>query len=225
MNKHRIGALITAGVLTLTFAGTALGTDPVWATVDGHTDGDSAKNDPSYWGENCSKIDNLSIYTWEADDDYSLVVVKSASDAAVEAPNTIFEDVSKGETVWADTNANDVFDEGDKQISHIIVCEAVTTTTTSSTTSTVDTVTTTSTSDTSTTTSQTTTTSSIDTVTTGSVSESSESKEDKTPPQTDAIGSNGSGTPGGSLWALLVGAAGILAGVLLLTPRASRNRS
>jgi hypothetical protein len=216
MNKHRFGALLAAGVLTLTFAGTALGADPDYATVSGYADGSSDNNKAETWGENCTKIDDLSIDSWVTDADYSLVVVKGASG---EKANTLFEDVAEGQTVWADTNGNGVFDpggkDGDKQISHIIVCEPDTETETTETSTTE-----TSTIETETTETETTETETTETETTDSVDSQTESK---TPPATDAIAGT-DGTVSGSLWALLVGAAGILAGVLLLTPRSIRNR-
>ncbi|MCZ3386121.1 MAG: hypothetical protein LH630_03950, partial [Actinomycetia bacterium] len=59
--------------------------------------------------------------------DYALVVVKAASKNVDPYTNTLFENASAGETVWADTNGNFTFDPGgkggDKAISHIIVCD------------------------------------------------------------------------------------------------------
>lgn len=126
----KLAALLGAGTLSIAMVGTVFAGVTVWATVDGHEAFSEDANAADYWGENCTKIntgegdlgDDQATYVLGAD--YGKVVVKSG---AGEFANTIFNDVSAGETVWADTNGNNVFDEagpeGDQNISHIIFCD------------------------------------------------------------------------------------------------------
>ena len=100
---------------------------PVYATVTGHEGFSSDANHPEYWGDDCEKIvDGGSLISYVLTQDYALVVVKAASKNVDPYTNTLFEDASAGETVWADTNGNFTYDPGgkggDKAISHIIVC-------------------------------------------------------------------------------------------------------
>ena len=203
MNKHRIGALIAAAALTLTFAGTAFAA--TYATVDGYLAASSESNNEAYWedvyGLDCDKIydgEGAEIDSWVADADYAVVIVKAAGQNVGDFANTIFEDVSEGETVWADTNGNGEFDpggqDGDKNISHIIVCEAEVTTTTETT----------------------------DTETTDTETTPEGSVEELTPPSTDTIGQPTSSSSVST--GLLLVLAGILAAVLVVVPAAARNR-
>jgi hypothetical protein len=256
MNKHRIGALLAAAALTLTFAGTAFAA--TYATVSGHAAASAESNGADYWsdlyGLDCEKIydgGGEEIDSWEADADYSVVIVKAAGQNVGDNANTIFEDVSEGETVWADTNGNNTFDpggqDGDKNISHIIVCEAVVTTTTTTDvvtttdTTTTDVVTTTDTTTTDVVTTDTTTTDVVttdttttdvvttdtttDVVTTDTTSEETTPEgavEELTPPSTDTIGQPASSSSVST--GLLLVLAGILAAVLVVVPAAARNR-
>ena len=108
--------------------GSAQAAEPtVYATVTGHESFSAAANKADYWGDNCEKIvDGGSLTSYVLTQDYDLVVVKAASKNVDPYTNTLFEDASEGETVWADTNGNFTFDPGgkggDKAISHIIVC-------------------------------------------------------------------------------------------------------
>ncbi|MFL6179879.1 MAG: hypothetical protein ACJ74E_08525 [Actinomycetes bacterium] len=108
--------------------GSAQAADTVtYATVTGHESFSSDANHPDYWGDNCEKIvDGGNLTSYVLTQDYDLVVVKSASKNVDPYTNTLFADASSGETVWADTNGNGTFDpggkNGDKAISHIIVC-------------------------------------------------------------------------------------------------------
>jgi hypothetical protein len=259
MNKHRIGALIGAAALTLTFAGTAFAA--TYATVSGHAAASAESNSADYWsdlyGLDCEKIydgGGAEIDSWEADADYAVVIVKAAGQNVGDNANTIFEDVSEGETVWADTNGNNTFDpggqDGDKAISHIIVCEAAVTTTTTTdvvttdtttdvvttdtttdvvtTDTTTDVVTTDTTTDvvtTDTTTDVVTTDTTTDVVTTDTTSEETTPEgavEELTPPSTDTIGQPASSSSVST--GLLLVLAGILAAVLVVVPAAARNR-
>ena len=128
MNKRsKLAALLGAGLLTFAVAGTTLAV--TYATVDGHDTATSENNNPDFWGDDCTKLNagegdlgtGVDSYTLTAD--YDKVIVKAGQG---EFSLTIFEDVTAGETVWADTNGNNTFDpggqDGDKNISHIIFC-------------------------------------------------------------------------------------------------------
>ena len=76
-------------------------------------------NNEAYWedlyGLDCDKIydgEGDEIDSWVADADYAVVIVKAVGQNVGDFANTIFEDVSEGETVWADTNGNGEFDPG-----------------------------------------------------------------------------------------------------------------
>jgi hypothetical protein len=107
-------------------AGSASATDATYATVTGHAPFSEDANHPDYWGDNCTEGGGADgdSYVLPAGT-YTKVIVKAGSG---EFANTIFAAPPKaGETVWADTNGNNVFDpggqDGDKQISHTILCE------------------------------------------------------------------------------------------------------
>ena len=123
MKITRISAGVAAVVLSLAFAGTALAAD---ATVTGHEAFSNEANQPGYWGDNCEDVGVSDVDSYvlpDIDGTYDQVIVKSGSG---EFANTIFDDPAEGSTVWADTNGNFMNDpggkDGDKQISHIIVC-------------------------------------------------------------------------------------------------------
>ena len=246
MNKHRIGALVAAAALTLTFAGTSLAVS--YATVTGHTAFSADANHEDFWGDNCTKSEwNGEDETYVLDKDYGLVVVKAGSG---EFANTEFENASAGETVWADVNGNGVYDDADKGISHIIFCDAeetTTTTTEETTTSSEETTTsseeTTTTEETTTSSEETTTESTTEETTTESTTEETTTEstteetttettseettpegsvEELTPPSTDTIGQPTSSSSVST--GLLLVLAGILAAVLVVVPAAARNR-
>ncbi len=124
-------ASLAAAALVLGLAGTALAADPVYATVTGYAPATEDNNHPETWGDNCetaagvSGVDSWVLPALGAGEEYSLVVVKAGSESS-DGNNTLFENPSAGETVWADSNENGIFDvggqDGDKQISHVIVC-------------------------------------------------------------------------------------------------------
>ena len=139
----RFGALVGAGALVLAVAGTAFAAD---ATPVGHyaSSGGDGSNSGDFWvaylnanfdaglseGDCDTKLEGDALAAVNNGDGsadlgvaYGWVIVKQASSAAVDFDNTIFQDVAADETVYADTNGNNVHDEGDSQgISHIIVC-------------------------------------------------------------------------------------------------------
>lgn len=213
----QLGAGTAALALVFALAGTALAAD---ATVDGHLAFSSDANNPDFWETNgiteCMKLDagegdlgdDNATYVLGAS--YALVVVKAGSGTYA---NTIFEDVAAGETVFADTNGNNVSDpggqDGDKNISHIIFCDETETTSTTSFES----------SEESTTDSQSSSSSSSSTTSfSDSVSDST------TQPPTDTIGNTGSGQQSSGLWMLLA-VLGVLAGsVIVLAPSKAKSQ-
>jgi len=123
MKTTRISAGVAAVVLVMAFAGTALAAD---ATVTGHEPFSNEANQPDFWGDNCEDVGVSDVDSYVLPDiegTYDQVIVKSGSG---EFANTIFDNPAEGSTVWADTNGNFANDpggqDGDKQISHIIVC-------------------------------------------------------------------------------------------------------
>jgi hypothetical protein len=145
MNKRKaLGGLLAASALVLAVAGTAAATVNYATPVGWYasTGGDQS-NEGAFWvaylNENfdaglsagdCEKLSDSDFNAVNNGDGtadlgaaYGWVIVKQASSAAVDFDNTIFKDVAADETVFADTNGNGEFDEGDSAgISHIIVC-------------------------------------------------------------------------------------------------------
>jgi hypothetical protein len=221
MKITRISAALAALVLTLGMAGTAFA--DTFATVDGHEAFSNEANQPSYWGDNCEDVGVSDVDSYvlpDIDGTYDLVVVKSGSG---EFANTIFDDPAEGETVWADTNGNSTFDpggqDGDKQISHIIVCTDEAEPTPTPTPEPTPTPTPEPT--------PTPTPEATPTPTPTPTPEDSVGGETATPdptlPPTDTLGRDS--TPGASSWlVLLVILTGIVASAYVLTPHRSNRR-
>ena len=98
-----------------------------WATVTGYAEGTPENNHPDTFGDNCEDAGVQGGDTWvlpalPEGGVYSLVVVKAGSEQSAEEVNTLFANPSAGQTVWADSDGSGDFSEGDKGISHIIVC-------------------------------------------------------------------------------------------------------
>jgi LPXTG-motif cell wall-anchored protein len=107
-------------------------------------------NEPEFWGEGCTKLDEgIDDTQWVADADYSTVVLKAAN------TNYVFTNVEEG----------DVLIVGDNDISHFIFCPPTATTTTAATTTTTVAATTTTVAATTTTVGATTTTTAATTTT------------------------------------------------------------
>ena len=195
---RKLGALAAAGALVLALAGTASAVVD-YATVTGHEAFSSDANQESYWGEDCSKINTgegglgESQQTFELGASYGLVVVKSG---AGDYANTLFEDASAGEVVWADTDGNSAFDGTEPAISHIIFCDEQETTTT--------------------TTEETTTTTTF-------TQETSGETDVPTEPPTTTFGGGVSGPSDGS-WLLVLALGIFLASVVILTPAGAKSR-
>jgi hypothetical protein len=213
MNTPRkLAALVGAGALVFAVAGTAAAVTD-YATVSSHAASTSDNNSADFWGENCTKLDagqgdlGAAVDSYVLLADYGKVIVKAGSGASVgDNALTIFDNPTAGQTVWADSNGDNTFNpggkDGDKNISHIIFCDAASSSSTSFS-STVE-----STTDTSSSTSF-----------TGSV----ESTTDTLPP-TDTIGSTGNGQQSGAAW-LLIASLGVLLGsaIVLAPARAKRQ--
>jgi hypothetical protein len=114
------GSMIAVALLAPATASAAT----IWATPDHNTAGGPDRNQADFWGDDCTKLPEGGLgSTFVLDKDYDQVIVKAGSDESVpDGPNTVFLNPKAGETVWADSNADGVFDQGDKGISHIIVC-------------------------------------------------------------------------------------------------------
>ena len=229
MKTTRITAGVAAVVLVLAFAGTALAAD---AVVTGHEAFSNEANQPSYWGDNCEDVGVSDVDSYvlpDIDGTYDLVVVKSGSG---EFANTIFDNPAEGSTVWADTNGNFMNDpggqDGDKQISHIIVCVDETEPTPTPTPEPTPTPTPEPTPTPTPEPTPTPTPEATPTPTPTPTPEDSVGGETATPdptlPPTDTIGDQNA--PGASSWAvLLVVLTGIVATAYVLTPhRSNRNR-
>ena len=135
---RRVGWLTIAAMTTLALVGPATGpalATATYATVSGYAEGSSDNNQEETWGDNCTKIEPGGS-TYVLSQGYTKVIVKAGSDQSTDGhTNTIFDNPLGGQTVWADSNGSGAFDEGDKEISHIILCGSTSTTTSSTTTS------------------------------------------------------------------------------------------
>ncbi|MEO5704776.1 MAG: hypothetical protein ABIZ52_03765 [Candidatus Limnocylindrales bacterium] len=212
----KLAALVGAGALVFAMFGTAVAGEVVYATVDGHDASTNENNAADFWGEDCFKLNagegdlGSGVSTYELTAGYDKVIVKAGSTNQGD-PNTltIYNDVAAGETVWADSNGSNAFDEGDKNISHIIFCGPAETTTTTTTT---DTTTTTTTTDT------TTTTTTTDTFTSETGGETDAPSE----PNTATIGTS-TGAPADGAWLLVIALGVLLASIVVLTPARARR--
>ena len=226
MNKHRIGALIAAMALTLTFAGSALATTFTWG-------------DNGYPNATCTGSQTSMLWVWTGDSPTGLTINGEAQTGTWSQNGNggwHFELAISG-TNFPPTSASVEF-TGDAGVLTLSHCDGTVTTTTSESTTTTDATTTsneTTTSDETTTTQTTTTqTGSINTQcvncstsTTTSDTTSNEttpggSVEELTPPSTDTIGApTSSSTVSTSLLLVLAGA---LATALVVIPAAARKR-
>ena len=97
-----------------------------WATVTGYAEGGSDNNHPATWGADCIDGPQDPGDTYVLDQDWDLVIVKAGSEESAPGHvNTLFANATAGQTVWADSNGDGTFDQGDKGISHIIFCGPV----------------------------------------------------------------------------------------------------
>jgi hypothetical protein len=218
----KVAGLLGAAALTVALAGPALA-EVKWAVPFDHyasTPGDGS-NDTAFWEAelgleegDCEKIEGAALDAVQNEDGsaslgvaYDWVIVKQASSATVEFDNTIFMDVAADETVFADTNGDGVYDDGDSQgISHIIVCGLSETTTTTTTTTTEQT--------------ETTTTTTTTTFTQDTAADTDAPSE----PNTATIGTSGPATPADSTWMLVIALGVLLGSIVVLTPAKARNR-
>lgn len=242
-----LGWLVAAGLVTVAaLAPSSVSAATAWATITGYAPGTAANDHAATWGDDCIKVQ-----VDDNDDDdaafvlsqsYRLVVARADDDEDEEGSstpghanaNTLFENPSAGETVWADSNGSGDFDyhedspdrTGDDEIEHVILCGPSETTTTSTQTTTTSTKTTTTTS------SQTSTSSQSQTSTSTTTSSSSSGQVHGvvgtpavTPPSTDVGGIPTSGTSDTGFRAILLGLAALLATLLISEPRKRPTRS
>lgn len=192
----KLAALLGAGVLSIAMFGTALAGGPVvYATVDGHEAFSSDANAEDYWGDDCTS-EQINEDTYLVEADWDLIIVKSGSGPFA---NTIFEDVSAGETVFADTDGDGVYTpfeagEGDQQISHIIFCDEEDAT--------------------------------EPPVTDEPEFSDDQGGDTDAPsePNTATIGGNGTSGPADGAWLLVVALGVLLASVVVMTPARAKNR-
>ena len=129
--RKTLVAATAVGILVAPAAGVAFAQSAEPATVTGNEGFSSDANQPSYWGENCTKIEDFdgedTMFVLPAGITFTQVIVKAAGPNVDPYTNTIFgEPPVSGEFVWADTNGNKAYDpggkDGDKGISHVIWC-------------------------------------------------------------------------------------------------------
>ena len=246
MNKHRIGALVAAAALTLTFAGTAFANDlhqdtPIVGTDFGNTEVGCDEG----WHFIHTKTDSSDLPSEITVEFKDAGVLKVAGH--VNGNSIVMYDVTgaaAGDTLLS--ASDDINNEGLLNLSHVCLPEETTTTTTDETTTTEETTTTdetttteettTTTSDETTTTDETTTETTEETTTDETTTEETTTEEtttseettpegsveELTPPHTDTI-SQPTSSSSVSTGMLLV-LAGILSIVLVAVPAAARNR-
>lgn len=126
-----IGLLAAMGLVAALTMPALAGAEIDWATVTDYAPGTAENNHADTWGENCEDVSTPeggwgeTYLLPELGEGlvYSLVIVKAGSDQSTEeGANTLFANPSAGQTVWADSAADGEYGDGDKTISHIIVC-------------------------------------------------------------------------------------------------------
>jgi LPXTG-motif cell wall-anchored protein len=125
-NRPRRRTLIGVTAITIGVLATTIGissSSGLAYTGPVVTDNTSESNEPGYWGPTCTKLDMGDDTSWEADADYTLLVLKSGNfDYA-------FSNVVEGDVLTIP-----------QDISHFIFCPPMTTTTTITTTTTTTTL-------------------------------------------------------------------------------------
>jgi LPXTG-motif cell wall-anchored protein len=129
MIRRLIPLALAAALVPAVLSTAAAAPSVVFAVPTGHAPGGPANNQTSTWEEAldlpegaCQKVNDPGGATYLVTAPYGTVIVKAGSDQSALAPNTIFSDVTAGQTVFADSNKTFVFDKGDKAISHVILC-------------------------------------------------------------------------------------------------------
>jgi len=216
----KVAGLVAAGALTLAVTAPAFATVTL-ATITDHQASTAESNDASFWGDNCTKLDISGVDSYVLTQNYDLVVVKAGSSNGGD-PNslTLFGDSpSAGETVWADSNGNGLFDVGgpggDHQISHIIVCGEGETSSSSSSSASSS-----SSSSASSTASESSSSSESHSQTVSGTSTSSSPTE----PNTATIGETGSSNGSSAAWLLLAALGALLGSVVVLAPSRAKNK-
>ena len=133
--RRKRASLALGTALALTAASLTIGVSPAsadeelpptvsYAKITDYESFSSAANKVSSWCKIGQKI-SPGGSSWVVDGSYSQIIVKAGSGKYA---NTVFGEPPKvGQTVWADTNGDGVYNPGgkggDKGISHIILCE------------------------------------------------------------------------------------------------------
>lgn len=126
-----LGLLAAFGLVAALTVPAVAGEETDWATVTGYAPGTAENNQAETWGADCEDVSTPeggwgeTYLLPELGEGlvYRLVIVKAGSDQSTdEGANTLFANPAAGETVWSDAAADGDFGEGDKNISHIIVC-------------------------------------------------------------------------------------------------------
>ena len=129
MNKHRIGALVAAAALTLTFAGTALGATKVWAGN-------------GYPNETCNSGSETALWIWTGDNPGALTINGNVQSGTWEhkGNGSWHLELTLGAGNYPPTSASLEYtgDSGTLTLSH---CDGETTTTTEETTTSDETTT------------------------------------------------------------------------------------
>jgi hypothetical protein len=235
MNRRRLASLMAASALIIGMFGLSAGSVAAtvdYATVTGHQASTAENNDPDFWGEDCEKLAISGVDSYVLEASYDLVVVKAGSSSG-DDPNslTLFGDSpSAGQTVWADTNGDGVFNVGgpggDHQISHIIVCGPAETTTTTTEETTTEETTTEETTTEETTTEETTTeeTTTEETTTTTTFTGGTGGETDAPTQPNTAVETGGPSTPSNSAWMLILALGLLLGSVVILTPAKAKAK-
>jgi hypothetical protein len=154
---HALGWVTSTAMLSAALlAPGSVSAATTFATISGYAPGTSANDQPGTWGDDCTRVD---VDDTDDDDgsyvlahDYRLVVARADDDGDEEGTsttghlnaNTVFENPTAGQTVWADSNGSGDFDyvddtrdkAGDDEIDHVILCGPTDTTSTPTATST-----------------------------------------------------------------------------------------
>lgn len=130
-----LGAILVVLVAAVLIASAAFAAT-TYAVPSGYAAGGPANNHTDTWEDrldlpegSCVKI-NPTGKTYTLTSTYGTVIVKAGAEQSALAVNTIFSSVSAGLTVFADSNKTGLSDKGDKDISHVILCDKQTVVTT-----------------------------------------------------------------------------------------------
>jgi hypothetical protein len=126
LKSPALSVLVATALMLLGLPAQAVGAVDL-AVVTGHAPFSAAANEPEFWCDDGTRVevdDAVSVVL--PDGEHAKVIVKGGTG---EFANTVFgAPPTAGQTVWADTNGDGVYNpggrEGDKNISHLIYCPA-----------------------------------------------------------------------------------------------------